>query len=583
MKIHTSYTLAAWPEMERLLETLRISYVDYALAEALLGEMTTDNENVAIFIAYLSLIARQGHLCLKIENDTIQPDPLQVFVQSNFLSDEITEIPFEKEIKDFTEKVISGSRTIPKNLITDVESDSKIVITPICHWKDLYYFQKNWYFESFLLKHFSRLEGQSPKPELSEELISSKIGKLKIGNKLLPDQIQSIKQALKKSISLIYGGPGTGKTYSAACLIQIYLECLEEDVRKNIQIAFAAPTGKAAARLSESLNKVLKENPSLKLPTATTLHSLLSIHPSSNSMAKQLRADLIVVDECSMIDVKMMGHLFSAVKNGARLILLGDGDQLPSVEAGSIFSDLIKFYESKYPGIKLQASLRSKIGPIIKFSEAVYAGNSGNALQLLAEGKQENGLSKIKVDGRAEIIKIIASHYYSFKGDSHETFCALTPLRKGPFGVDELNKLVFEEVTKKSQKNQPLHIPIIITRNDSRYGLYNGDAGVLVKNCPTENDYVTFPSKGPNFKLPAFLLSSYEYAYCVTVYKGQGSEYDHVLLILPEGSEWFGREVLYTAATRAKKLLEVWSTDQVIEGTISRTTSRMSGLARRLM
>lgn len=583
MKVDLVCKVPSWPLIERLVESRRLSYVDYALAETLLEGATTFNEDVALFIAYLSLASRHGHLCVEIYSG-LNPDPVQLSMQSSLNSEFDNEISLPDEMQLIAQMIISGSSKIPEKLITHHPEKASFVVTPFCRLGNLFYFQRNWYFETLFIEHLHRLESRSPTLQLDEKLFSNRLKEAVKNKELLSEQAEAIEKSLARSLSIIHGGPGTGKTYSAARLIQIYWDSLSDEQKMNCEIALAAPTGKAAAHLIASITKALGNHPTLKLPQATTLHTLLSIHPTSQMKPKKIRADLILIDECSMIDVRMMSLLLSSIKDGARLILLGDGDQLPSVEGGSIFSDLIAYREATHSDRRLKSSQRSEQRLILDFSQAVHSGNENQASDILNNSSEREGLCRNTCDNQVNLVKTIANYYQTFSEDSFGKFCVLTPLRKGPFGVDTLNRLVFEEIIHRSDREKNLYVPIIITRNDPRYQLHNGDVGMLVRHAEGSNqkDYAIFPTKVAIGQIPIFLLPSYEYAYCLTVYKGQGSEYDHVLLLMPEGSEWFGREVLYTAATRAKKLLEIWGEDRVIRQTVVRKCKRLSGISYRI-
>jgi len=170
----------------------------------------------------------------------------------------------------------------------------------------------------------------------------------------------------------------------------------------------------------------------------------------------------------------------------------------------------------------------------------------------------------------------------------------LTPLRKGLLGIDVLNQLFFEAALSRSSRSNCFFAPIMIQNNDHRSGLFNGEVGLLVKTRPAtghfqhklnQNDYAVFASKSGEAqdvrKIPALLLPKFDYAYCLSIHKSQGSEFDHVLLLLPEGAEQFGREALYTGVTRARQKLEVWGNGVIIQRMIERCVQRYSGVRTR--
>ena len=267
--------------------------------------------------------------------------------------------------------------------------------------------------------------------------------------------------------------------------------------------------------------------------TVKTLHSLLK--------NRALSADVVLVDEGSMVDAELMAALFSAIKDGARLILLGDKDQLPPVESGHFFADLA---QDTHLVAELKTCLRSDLQEIIGIATQVKEGKSIPFMPL----PEVKTLIKQIVDCQIPV---------------------LTPLRKGSYGVDHLNHLLYQEYQKREAKE----IPIIITTNDPHLGLFNGDVGKLIQEEKGLRAY--FPG-GRIFS--EYLLPRYEYAYVLSVHKSQGSEYERVMILLPEGSERFGKEMLYTAVTRAKKEMTILAHEGVIDKLVSTTSRRFSGL-----
>jgi len=249
-------------------------------------------------------------------------------------------------------------------------------------------------------------------------------------------------------------------------------------------------------------------------------------------------ADLVLVDEASMIDAELMASLFSAMKEGARLILIGDKDQLPPVESGNFFADLA---DEKEIVTSLGRCLRAELNEIVEMAQAVKEGRCIPA-QPLPEW--------------AHIIEAVFER----------KACVLTPLRYGPFGVNRLN----QKLLKEHQARGGNRFPIMITVNEAALDLYNGDLGELV---PAEK-CAYFGER----KVPEYLLPHYEYAYVLSVHKSQGSEYDEVMVLLPDGSEVFGREMLYTALTRAKKRVSIYASEGILPKIVSKHERRLSGL-----
>lgn len=376
------------------------------------------------------------------------------------------------------------------------------------------YLRRTWEHENRFLIHLKRLRSQKPACEIPAEWLNERLK-----NELLNvEQKRAIKQAAANALTLISGGPGTGKTYTAATLLRLFFE---GGVRNMI---VAAPTGKATANMRTALGPLAEKC------TIQTLHSLVR--------KEKLEADLIVIDEGSMVDAERMSKLFRGVKEGARLVLLGDKDQLPPVESGNFFADL-----SKDPTLitELKICLRTELQGIIDQA---------------AQVKRGEVIPTLPLPDLKTLLKIIME----------QEIHVLTPLRKGIYGVDHLNQQLYREHQKRGDRK----IPIMITANDPYVELFNGDTGFLCKE-----EKMAYFSGGR--RLPEHLLPPYDYAYVLSVHKSQGSEYEHVMILLPQGAEHFGREVLYTALTRAKKTALVYAHEGIVEQLVRNQTERFSG------
>ena len=595
-----------WPFLNTLLAKKQLSYVDYALAEKLLHFDLTNNESTAAFLCFLSMAARQGHLCIKINENQILPQPIQV-LEETLVNDEGL-LAVNEEIDLFISKVIEGSQRIPDFLLSNVNHQLEGPLNPICRFNHSFYFQKYWVEEALFLKHFNRLLNSNVL-QMDSIKVEAKLVEMMELKHLLPEQAEAIRKFLMHSLSILSGGPGTGKTYTAGRMIEVLWECMSNEQRLKTEIVLVAPTGKAAANLQASLNRFVGKLENFKPLTAKTLHSVLG-WSSKQPKYPFLSADLIIVDESSMIDVKMMAKLFSSVKEGSRLVMLGDRHQLPPIEAGSIFSDMIQFCESKrFPIVtELSTCLRAELQSIVSFAQDIKDKNIRNVLNAFETKNQ--GITRVcfpnDESSQQSIVDHAAKYFNKYLNsqlppeqllESLKSFCLLSPLRKGPFGVDALNRYLITDLLKKQKRRGSFVVPIMITRNEPLRDLFNGDMGLLVINDSdrlkdhlqlqlSEEDFVLFIQKDPlnaNLgprRLPALLLSHYELAFCMSVYKSQGSEFDYVFLVLPEGSDIFGKEMFYTAATRAKKELQIWGSDRVLGALISREGRRLSGVNR---
>ncbi len=435
---------------------------------------------------------------------------------------------------------------------------------------------------------------------------------------------------------LISGGPGTGKTFTVAKILALLLE---QAGKGRLEILLAAPTGKAAARLSESIRTAKKTLNFSKdivdaIPSESyTIHRLLKTIPGSPyffyNSENRLPADVVVVDEASMIDLALMSKLLEAIPATARVILIGDKDQLASVEAGSVLGDICDrnrvhgFSErfckrlEKITGeefnigiehdnfknglqdciVVLKKSFRftddSAIG---KLSRSVNCGDVEKVLDVLQTSPMQ--VSWIETQGRKDLIKTLAKKLiqgyseYLKTADPHialerfNRFKILCAVNIGPLGVKAVNRLA-EQILSREGLIQPeqdwyLGRPVLITRNDYSLGLFNGDMGLTLPAPDSNNKdlHVYFP--GSSGQLRRFLphrLAEHETVFAMTVHKSQGSEFDDVLLILPEKDyPVLTRELIYTAITRARRNISIWGTEEVVRAAVSRKIERTSGL-----
>ncbi len=440
--------------------------------------------------------------------------------------------------------------------------------------------------------------------------------------------------ALKNKVSIISGGPGTGKTWAIGKILQLITQ-----QNASIRIKLAAPTGKAASRLSSSI-QLFFGNSSLacdgaileKIPKeAVTLHKLLSINRSTHKprydIANKLGCDLLVLDEVSMIDQQMMAYVCRALPETSRLILLGDKDQLSSVEAGSVFADLCgginqtEFYKLECNWfsenfsmhvtqhdknsvmannvVVLQKSYRfdehSSIGNLARL---VNQGNSHGVLQLLETAPETNDLRWIQVEENniTQELVIFADATYLIMMDQETIEAAFTHFNQyqilsaiwsGAGGVHDVNAVIEHYV--KSMKEIPSDLefyagkPIMITQNNYQYDIYNGDTGIIWPNEEGQLMCYFEKGKGDYKSLSLSQLTHYISAYSITVHKSQGSEFEHVLMIFPfADTAVVTRELFYTGVTRASKVIEVWGNRKIIKNAVEKKTKRMSGLLENL-
>ena len=437
--------------------------------------------------------------------------------------------------------------------------------------------------------------------------------------------------AAKNHITLITGGPGTGKTTTVVKLLALLIATSINDLK----IHLAAPTGKAAARLTESITNALAQMPAdvqSRIPTQTqTLHRLLRSN-SRDTRVHPLATDVVVVDEASMVDLEMMARLLASVPPTARLILLGDKDQLASVEAGAVMSQLCTGELLRAQTVTLTHSHRfDAASGIGKWAQAVNADNQKNATSIQAlwnaapdwlstlpnntskDSKQDSGLTgplhqvtKLQLQNAhdAKLARALAfgwRHWLSLL-DSHRTntfekitactdsqaidllksfneFSVLCAVREGPFGVTQLNAHI-EKALGFTATAWYVGRPVMVTRNDYALELMNGDVGICLPG-PDGVLRVAFPSLGGNVRwIVPSRLDSVETVFAMTVHKSQGSEFHHVLLVVPaHDSPVLTRELVYTGLTRAKENLTLWAPrPEVLLQACNRRVLRSGGL-----
>jgi len=448
---------------------------------------------------------------------------------------------------------------------------------------------------------------------------------------------------LTRQLCLITGGPGTGKTTALTRILAFIIEANERD---NERIAIAAPTAKAAMRLQESIVQVkatLSSFPWVKntIPqTPVTLHRLLGSNGDETSYQYNhnhpLPYDIVVVDEASMVDLAMMFHLLDALPAHAKLILLGDPHQLPSVNAGSVVWDILasgaaNHYSqafshllSSYTDIEQSIlNIEEKEGitdcvvefrqnyritentPLEYLRQSIMAGNVEEALRLLENGG--NLLQRIHLSTAhtletyvKEEIGVYLRKYSQHITDGDDTdkifhafdsFRVLCAIHTGLFGVDSLNRLI--EDSLKSSMNVPLNRflypgkAIMITENDYSHQLFNGDIGLLLFDQEALNHwsfYFRSPENAGIFrKVSPYSLPKHEKAFAMTIHKSQGSEYDQVFLFLPHHHfPILTRELLYTGITRTKNRLVIIASKDIFTASLVRRNRRHSGLTEKL-
>jgi len=448
-------------------------------------------------------------------------------------------------------------------------------------------------------------------------------------------QMAAALMALSNSFTIISGGPGTGKTTTVAKILALLFS-----MQPNVKVALAAPTGKAAYRMAESLKNASQNlDPELVEKFAVlepqTLHRLLKARGTSNTFEHNasypLQFDLLIVDEASMIDVALFYRLMDALPDTARLILLGDKDQLASVEAGSVLGDLcqtqeqlnglsadkvdfinsfLEAGEEQFPeDLRAKGPQNALNGHVVQLkyshrfsgdkgigllSQAIIHNQSDAIAAFLAKDKDE--AVKIDQDYRNDCFEDFVAGYEAYikepdlalalkKLNHLRVLCAI---REGEQGVNRINKRIEEYLQRKGlldvEEEFYLHRPVMVLQNNPALGLFNGDAGIVRKDEKGISKVWFEDARGC---LKSFIpghIGAVETIFATTIHKSQGSEFNKVLVLLPNFRDLplLTRELVYTAITRARSFVLLQASAEVLSAAAERRVERVSGLAHRI-
>ncbi|MFP3014131.1 MAG: exodeoxyribonuclease V subunit alpha [Arsenophonus sp.] len=594
--------------------------------------MLVEDENplLLLIFALLSAETRAGHICLFI-------DKLQPIYLFNGRQPEIALILWETAGSPDSNKIYTELKQ--SNAVSDAR---QLLAKPLVLSNNKLYFQRMWTDEGLVANFFSSHLLETIDEERLKSILSYLFKTSSSRMYMKCWQKIAVAIAATSRISVISGGPGTGKTTIVARL----LATLVKLSNKKLIIQLSAPTGKSAARLTESLNNALlklnlsQTERSVIPEQAKTIHRLLCAKINSQSLRynkdNKLLLDVLIIDEASMIDLTIMARLIEALPKHTRVILLGDKDQLASVESGSVLSDICSFSEygysskraaqlTKITGCDLSnfisdygAEIKNSIcllqnsyrydaqSGIGRLATAINKGNIKDVEHILV--KQEADISFYSIDSPEKYEKLIydisicyRSYFNKIKEGRNpqeilttfNQFRLLAALREGLYGVVGLNNKLEEllhrnghiRLSKFSLSKHYEGRPIMITKNNLSLGLFNGDIGIILLDRSENNGlmaYFQLPN-GVVKKIQPSRLPQHETTFVMTVHKSQGSEFEHIALVLPPiFTSIVTKELIYTAITRAKDKLTIYANHYIFIKALMTPTLRRSGLTERL-
>ena len=544
---------------------------DVHVARRLCGILGEDDESVALALGLAVRAVRHGSVCVDLAA----------------VAASLPELPWPAE--DGWLARVAASRLAAASVLR-VEHD-------------LVYLDRYWR-EEGQVRDDLLARAARPAPVVDPDLLEQ--GAARIFPAGYDEQRAAARAAATQWTTVLTGGPGTGKTTTVAGLLAL----LAEQSPAPLRIALSAPTGKAAARLQEAVAGATAaldpaDRDRLGPLTAQTLHRLLGWRPGSSTRFRHHRGnrlphDVVVVDETSMVSLTMMARLVESVRGDARLLLVGDPDQLASVEAGAVLSDLVSGLDRRAPGAVAALRTSHRFGARIgALAEALRVGDADSALALLHEGGPEIELVDPDDAAAADRVRgVVLEHALAVRAaalagdadaavaalDRHRLLCAH---RAGPYGVEHWNRQVerwIGDATGTQVAWGPPWYPgrpLLVTANDYGLGLFNGDTGVVVADGDGVRAVVA--GVGQHLSFAPSRLGEVQTMHAMTVHKSQGSQAEQVTVLLPpEDSPLLTRELFYTAVTRAQSVVRVVGTEAAVRAAVAHRAQRATGLRQRL-
>ena len=620
--------------LARILARGSLALSDLQSARDVMEHLKVSDPGLYLFLAAMQLSLKDGNTFLRFEKgaELVKVAGYREAEQDQENYVELVDVCWSRYARAAGERLAQG--------------DGQIVIC-----KDVARSGKGWFFTKVWdsVKAVSDRLGEMAGEKDFGEPLSEETVKRAIPKDDSDEQWKAVSTVGKRRFAVVTGGPGTGKTTIACAILRTLMErgdVVGEDV------ALVAPTGRAGQRMGESIHDQCGTadgmSPEIKRQieelSGATIHTTLGGLPPNWKYTKENRLPykLVIVDEASMVDVHLMKALLDALPNECRLVLLGDKDQLPSVDAGAVLGDVVANFDERTV-VKLTKSHRFK-GALAECARAVNEGDEASFTKsikmlpvageawtktlskdgeyvncafhykleestkpetfrkLILEWTQNYGLipdpaNKGKEPGREEGLLVRAAESV---GPANDVFKdgtktdevsglfeqlnrsrILTVVREGPFGASGINDLVVTARFGGHRPTNPLAkvgVPVMVTRNTRERNLWNGDIGVTVKG---PNGMVVLFSRGKKaIVCPVALLPEHELAYAMTVHKSQGSEFDNVMVVLPDdvNHPLLNRQLVYTGITRAKERAVIFGTDAALKHAIETKIERDTGI-----
>ena len=487
----------------------------------------------------------------------------------------------------------------PEQWLTAIQASPLAGTPPVLRLLgDLLYLDRYWLEEQQVCDDVLAMVPDRPAPR--SRTVTTACGRLFPSG--FEEQRAAAEIALTHRLTVLTGGPGTGKTTTVARILAL----VAEQALSRPRIALAAPTGKAAARLQEAVQREVDalepaDRERVSGLRATTLHRLLGSRPDTSSRFRHHRGnrlphDVVVVDETSMVSLTMMARLLEAVRPDARLILVGDPDQLASVEAGAVLADLVDGLSTRQDAKIAALTTSHRFGRSIgDLAAAIRGGDADRVIDALRAGGDHvewidtedptEHLRKVLVPQALQLrhAAVLGDVRAAFGIlDDHRLLCAH---RRGPHGVQHWNRQVERWLTEST--GEPIWSdwyagrPVLVTANDYGLGVYNGDTGVTMSFDGQLRTAIAAAARPLMFATSR--LADVDTMHAMTIHKSQGGQATEVTVLMPpQDSRLLTRELLYTAVTRAKHKIRIVGPEASVRAGVSRRAIRASGLARRL-